>query len=112
MTPSPRSPREDSGTTIALIQQDIAYMKAGQARIEEELRDLKAYYVTKDQMLAALQTRDDVDKALLERIKNVEGGQQSDRERNQFYLRSIITSLVTAVIGLGVTIYLAHIGGK
>src|SRR6478609_1678710 len=74
VTMAPKNPpkHQDQNVDIALIQQDIQYIKDTQSQIRTELHDFRAFFVTKDQHIAALQQRDDAIQALLVRIQNVE----------------------------------------
>lgn len=58
--------RADDKTSMALMRQDMRYMRGDLSEIKTEVRDLKQFYVTKEQATASR-------KDLETRIKSVEG---------------------------------------
>ena|SRR6478752_5270763 len=58
--------RADDKANMALMRQDMKYMRGDLVEIKSEVRDLKQYYVTKDQATS-------LQKDLENRIENVEG---------------------------------------
>ena len=112
MAPKNPTKHQDQNVDIALIQQDIQYIKDTQSQIRTELHDFRAFFVTKDQHIAALQQRDDAIQALLVRIQNVEKGNDVRDEKFTFYVRAFIVAIFTTVLGVAAAIYQAHLGQK
>lgn len=76
--------------SVAVIRNDIKYMREDLSEIKAEFRDFKAFYVTKEDHLKDLNALDN-------RLKAIE-------ETKQFYFRTVMSAALAAVIGLIVTV--------
>lgn len=91
MNPPLLTPNESiDDVSVAVIRNDIKYMREDLSEIKAEFRDFKSFYVTKEDHgkdMTAVNTR----------LKAIE-------ETKQFYFRTVMGAAITAVIGLIVAV--------
>lgn len=91
MNPPILTPGENiDDVSVAVIRNDIKYMREDLSEIKAEFRDFKAFYVTKEDHAKDLE-------AIRGRLRVIE-------ETRQFYFRTVMSSALAAIIGLIVVV--------
>jgi hypothetical protein len=96
MTPktySKQEHEENDAVSVALIQQDIAYMRADILEMKTAFREFREFYVTKE---AAAYTTGKLEG----RLHDLELSRDKDQEKVKFYVRAVIGNVITLILGV------------